>query len=145
MSEIVDLNRCHTARRLGEERTEADALRMSPLQQRFQIVHGRPRVDDVLHNDDVLVFDGKIKIFQNLNLSAGDGRVAIAGDNHKIEVDRAVNGTYKIGEEDGSFDFKLLGERNAKAELLLQSLLLGYQTVQEAYGNSYLMIKDQEV
>ena len=50
-----------------------------------------------------------------------------------------------LGEEDGSFDFKLLGERNGKAELLLQSLLLGYQTVQEAYGNSYLMIKDQEV
>ena len=50
-----------------------------------------------------------------------------------------------LGEEDGSFDFKLLDERNAKAELLLQTLLLGYQTVQEVYGNSYLMIKDQEV
>ena len=50
-----------------------------------------------------------------------------------------------FGEEEGSFDFVLLGKRNENAELLLQSLLLGYQTVQEAYGNSYLMIKDQEV
>ena len=67
--------------------------------------------------------------------------------NFANSVEELTNAKFEVhlGEEDGSFDFKLLGERNAKAELLLQSLLLGYQTVREAYGNPYLMIKDQEV
>ena len=67
--------------------------------------------------------------------------------NFANSVDELTDAKFEVhlGEEDGSFDFKLLGERNAKAELLLQSLLLGYQAVQEAYGETYLMIKDQEV
>ena len=65
--------------------------------------------------------------------------------NFANSVDELTDAKFEVHLGDGSFDFKLLGERNAKAELLLQSLLLGYQTVQEAYGNSYLMIKDQEV
>ncbi len=50
-----------------------------------------------------------------------------------------------FGEEEGSFDFVLLGKRNENAELLLNSLLLGYAAVQQEYGSEYLLIKDQEV
>ena len=50
-----------------------------------------------------------------------------------------------FGEEEGSFDFVLLGKRNENAELLLKSLLLGYAAIRQEYGSEYLLIKDQEV
>lgn len=84
----------------------------------------------------------------------GDGKIDIVCAaisalelNFVNSVNELTNAKFDVhlSKEKGSFDFKLLGERNEKAELLLQSLLMGYQAVQEAYGETYLMIRDQEV
>ena len=67
--------------------------------------------------------------------------------NFANSVEELTNAKFEVhfGEEEGSFDFVLLGKRNENAELLLKSLLLGYAAIRQEYGSEYLLIKDQEV
>ncbi|PNH21250.1 hypothetical protein B6K86_00415 [Lachnospiraceae bacterium] len=53
--------------------------------------------------------------------------------------------TCEIDEKTGTFLFQLIDQNDEKAGLLLASCLLGLEAVQEAYGNDYLTITDQEV
>ena len=51
----------------------------------------------------------------------------------------------EIGEEDGNFSFILSSRENRNAVLLLDSCLLGLESVSREYGSNYLTISDQEV
>ncbi len=51
----------------------------------------------------------------------------------------------EVGEEEGSFFFRLASRENTQAVLLLDSCLLGLESIRKEYGSNYLTISDQEV
>lgn len=51
----------------------------------------------------------------------------------------------RIGEETGTFEFLLADREDEKAALLLDSCLLGMESIRQQYGSNYLQITDQEV
>ena len=50
---------------------------------------------------------------------------------------------YKEDEKRGYMEFKLISEGTPETKLLFQSLLIGLQMIQEAYGKKYLRIDFQ--
>ena len=51
----------------------------------------------------------------------------------------------QIGEDTGTFEFLLADRKDEKAALLLDSCLLGMESIRQQYGSNYLQITDQEV
>ena len=51
----------------------------------------------------------------------------------------------QIGEDTGTFEFLLADREDEKAALLLDSCLLGMESIRQQYGSNYLQITDQEV
>ncbi len=51
---------------------------------------------------------------------------------------------YQENEEDGMMDFKIVGTISERSELLLGSLMLGLQGIEEQYGRKYIKINSKE-
>ena len=51
---------------------------------------------------------------------------------------------YQENEEDGMMDFKIVSTLSERSELLLGSLILGLQGIEEEYGHKYIKINNKE-
>ncbi len=52
---------------------------------------------------------------------------------------------YKENEESGMIDFKIVSELSNESSLLLNSLFLGLQGIQEEYGQEYIKFVPQNM
>ncbi len=61
---------------------------------------------------------------------------------NSIETFTSDHFSYKEDEKDGVMDFRICSDLSDQAELLLQSMVLGLSSIEEAYGRKYIRVSE---
>ena len=64
---------------------------------------------------------------------------------NSIETFTSTAFTCEADEESGEMDFSFTDEITQDASLLIDTMILGLQSIQENYGNEYIILKFKEV
>ena len=84
---------------LDQESGNLNGSGVSRLEHADQVREGQAGVQDVLNNDDVAALNLGIKVFYNAHDARAFNAVAVAGNSHKVDGERALNGAHDIGHE----------------------------------------------
>ena len=75
---IVRFHRDHPGMGLIQECEDLEGRRISNNQQILQVLQSSPRIHDVLHDQHMLVFNGIVQIFHDLDNASGNLLIPIA-------------------------------------------------------------------
>ena len=96
---VVDLHRLDPAVRLIQQGAQADGGGAPLLQHPQQVAQSVARVQNILHQEDVLALDVAGQVLGDLDLAAGGAAGAVGGHRHKVhgtgQVDPAAQVRHK--------------------------------------------------
>jgi len=85
---------------LVEQRADGDRGRPTRLQERDEVLQGATRVHDVLDEEEVLPLQRCLGIVEQADRPRRDRRIPVARGDEEVDVERALDLTHQIGEED---------------------------------------------
>ena len=84
---------------LDQEGCNLNGSRVARLEHTHQVRKGQTGVQDVLDDNDVTTFNLGVKILYDAHDARAFNAVAVAGNSHKVDGERALNGAHDIGHE----------------------------------------------
>src|SRR5437879_5353730 len=84
---------------LMQQRTDLQAPRRALPQERHQAVEGLPRVDDILHQEDVLTAQLGFRIVQQPDVATRNRIGAVAGRDQEVHLERPLDAAHEIAQE----------------------------------------------
>src|SRR5437879_10810754 len=84
---------------LMQQRTDLQAPRRALPQERHQAVEGLPRVDDILHQEDVLTPQLGFRIVQQPDIPTRNRIGAIARRHQEVHLERPLDAAHEIAQE----------------------------------------------
>src|SRR5690348_15748912 len=84
---------------LMQQGTNLQAAWRALAQQHHQTVEGLSRIDDILHQEDMLTPQLGLRIVQQADIPARDRIVAVAGRHQEVHLERPLDAPHEIAQE----------------------------------------------
>jgi hypothetical protein len=98
---VVCLNLLQAARRLVEQRGDAQGFGMLLKEKFAQVGEGEAGIENIFDQQNILALDRSIEVLDELDRAGGSLPFAIAGGSNKVEGGIGLNGSGEIGKKEG--------------------------------------------